>query len=515
MMRAALTMPAALVAAFVLTAPWRIDGRDIGRLSPCLAVAGLLAALTLLPREWRRAWGEAFRSPDVRISQRALACASAAVAIFFGLVLADRWRALSLSAWDTTLFFDHPIAATGTRGLLYCRSTGASYLGTHASWVLLGFLPCYAVAASPLWLLAAEALALSAGTALGFLVFRRLLGDDPSAALLAAAFVLNPYTARTVQYGFHPEAFYPAAVFLLWLGLLDARPAFLGAGTVLALSVKEDSLVVLLGFALGAAIFERRYRAAAAVAGAAIAVFLVSTRIVMPHASGAGPDRPWYASYWASWGDSTPAVARAMLGHPGRMARAVAASGAPDLFVPLLLLPLAGPEGLVPALPALLPYAAADYRPLREFALYYAMPLSPFLFVAAACGLRRLGRGIATRRLAAIAVLCASALVGAGYTWRRPHPARLDLPAVFHAIGDRPVCIQGSLYPRAGYAESRRVLESARPPSPEEAILLCPGTDPYPYSARDLDAFEAGLTADPRYVREMRPGGLVLFTPRR
>ena len=513
-MRATLALPAALVVAFVLTAPWHIGGRDVGRLSACLAAAGSLAALTLLQPAWRRAWGDAVRRRDVRVSRRALAFASVAAAVFFGLVLRDRWRGLALSAWDTTLFFDHPIAATGTRGILYCRETGASYLGTHASWVLLAFLPSYAVVASPLWLLAAEALALSAGAALGFLVFRRLLGDDPSAALLAIAFVLNPYTARTVQYGFHPEAFYPAAIFLLWLGLLDTRPGLLAAGTALALSVKEDSVMVLLGFALGAAIFERRYRAAAAVAGAAIAVFLVSTRIVMPHASGAAPDLPWYASYWASWGGSTPEAAWAMLRHPGRLARAVAASGAPDLFVPLLFLPLAGPEALAPALLALVPYAAADYRPLRDFALYYAMPLTPFLFVAAAWGLRRLGRGIATRRLAAIAVLGASGLVGAGYTWRRPHPARLAIPAVLDSVGDRPVCIQGSLYPRAGYAETRRVLESARPPSPEDAILLCPGTDPYPYSARDLGALEARLAEDPCYARATHPGGLVLFTPR-
>ena len=514
-MRVALMVPAALVAAFVLTAPWRVGGREVGRLSACLTVAGLLAVLTLLPRAWRHTWGEIVRNPDLRVSRRTLALASGAAAVFFALVLSDRWRGLTLSAWDTTLFFDHPIADTGTRGVLYCRSTGASYLGTHASWVLLGFLPFYAVVPSSLWLLGAEALALSAGAALGFLVFRRLLGDDPSAAVLAAAFVLNPYTARTVQYGFHPEALYPAAVFLLWLGLLDARPALLAAGTTLALSVKEDSLVVLLGFALGAAIFERRYRAAGAIAAAAIAVFLVDTRVVMPLASGAAPDRPWYASYWASWGDSTLAVARTMLGQPVRMARVVAVSGAPDLFVPLLFLPLAGPEALIPALPALLPYAAADYRPLRDFALYYAMPLSPFLFVAAALGLRRVSRGIPMRRLAAAAVLCVSGLVGAGYTWRRPHPARLEIPAALEAIGDRPACIQGSLYPRAGYAESRRVLESARPPSVAEAILLCPGTDPYPYSAADLAALEARLAVDPRYVRAAWPGGLVLFTPRR
>ena len=49
------------------------------------------------------------------------------------------------------------------------------------------------------------------------------------------------------------------------------------------------------------------------------------------------------------------------------------------------------------ALPQLVAYGAADYRPLREFAIYYSLSVLPFLFVGAAYGLTRLAR---TRRAA-------------------------------------------------------------------------------------------------------------------
>jgi uncharacterized membrane protein len=513
-LNAAQWLAAALVAAFLLTAPWRIAGRDVGRLSVCLGAAAAVLLLTLLSRGWRQEWARRLREGTAALSGRALAVASLVAAAALGRIVFARYLSLDLSAWDTTLFFDHPIAATLSKGLLFCPTTGTSYLGTHASYVLLALVPLYALAASPFWLLAAHAAAVAAGAAAGFLVFRRILGDDLAARLLAVAFLLNGYTARTVQYGFHPEALYPLAVFVLWLGLLDDRPRLLVLGSLLALSIKEDALLVLLGLAAASALFLRKRRAGAVVATAAILAFLVSTRLVMPHYSGALPERPWYASYWASWGDSLPAVALAMLAHPLRLARTLLASGAPGLMEPLLLLPLAGPEALVAALPALVPYAAADFRQLREFALYYAMPVLPFLFLGVAYGMRRLLVTPRARRLAALAVLCACAFDGASYTIRRPHPARHEIGPALEALGNRPVRVQGSLFPHAGYQANRRVLDRQRPLAPGEAVLLCPGTDAFPFSDRELSAIGRRLAAGGDYVRTVTPGGLVLFRPR-
>jgi uncharacterized membrane protein len=378
-----------LAGAFVATAPWRFGGREVGRLAALWGTLALLGGIALLRRDWRAPLLERFRFREIRFRREAVLGAGLLAAAFLLRIVVGRYVSLDLNAWDTTLSFDRPIASTLAGRLLLYPDTGTSYLGTHASYLLLAFVPLYLVAPTPLWLLAAVGLAISGAAVVAFLLFRRVLADDLAAAFLAAAFVLNTYTAKTVQYGFHVEVFYPLAVFLLFLGLLEERIALLAAGVLLAILVKEDSVLLLSGFAAFAAV-TRRYRAAAAVVAAGIASYLVASRLVMPHFSGAAAEHPWYAVYWSSWGDSLPSIALSMLRHPGRLAVAVGRSGVPRLLETLLFLPLAGPEGLGGALPAILPFAAADYRPLRELTLYYSMPVLPFLFVGAGFGMTRI-----------------------------------------------------------------------------------------------------------------------------
>ena len=508
-----LALCAGIPIAFWLTGPWRIAGRDVGRLSVGLGAGLLLLAVALAAPSWRERLLAAWRRGLPPVPTRTLALAAALAGVFLFRILLGRYLALEVDAWDTTLFFDQPIAATLSGRPLDCAYLGRSYLSIHASWILFAFVPPYAVVATPVWLLAAMAVALGGGAAIGFLAFRRILRDDLAAALFAAAFLLNPYTAKTLQYGFHPEAFYPAAAFLLWLGLVDDRPELLGAGVLVAVSVKEDAAVLLVGFALAAVIVRRRFGVAAAVAGAGVAALVVDVGLVMPAMAGGPAARPWYANYWSSWGDSLPGAALAMIRDPLRLAGSVARSGAPHLLEPLLVLPLAGPEGLVAALPGLALYGAADFRALREFALYYAMPVLPYLFVGSAYAVARLARRVSGRRALALLLLLACAFDGAGYSLRRPHPARRELSAALDALGDRPARLQGSLYPHAGDASTRRVLDRS-PVPPSEAVFLAPGTDPFPFTAEELGALARRLADDPSRERRETPGGLVVFVPR-
>ena len=509
-----LGLAAGLPALFALTAPWRAAGRDLDRLTIPLAVALALCLLALLPAAWRHALSGLLRGGIAPVSRRAVWMAALVAAFFLARVLNARYRSLELSSWDTILFFHQPVAATLSGRPLFCDYLGASYLGIHGSYILFAFTPLYALVVSPLWLLGAQAAAIAAGAAAGFLVARRIVGDDLAAAFLGCAFLLNGHTARAVQYGFHVEAFYPLAIFLLWLGLIERRPWLVAAGTLLAISIKEDSLFVLAGFALIAALFHRRFRLAAAVGCAAAAAFLVTSRLVAPHYGGGVADRPWYAFYWSSWGDSLPRAAIGMATHPVALAKALAHSGIPDLLEPLLLLPLAGPEGLVAALPQLVPYGAADYRPLHDFAIYYSLSVLPFLFVGAMYGLVRLARTLPRRRIGALLVLAACALDGAGYTLPRANPASADIGPALARLGALPVRIQDTLYPHAGDAANRRVLDKMHPLAPGEAVLLAPGASPYPFTVAEMAEILERLAADPERARSRTPHGLVLFTAR-
>jgi len=502
---------AALVSLFVATAPWTIAGRPVSRLSAILVAAFLLLGLGLVVPAWRAQAGRLLDA-EIRISKGALLAGTCAAAALCGAALFSRFAALELSAWDTTIFFDRPIAATLSGGTFPILATGRSYLGVHASYVLFAFLPFYAIAKTPFWLLASHVLAVAAGAAMGYRFFRRILGDDAAAALLGAAFLLNSFTARSVQYGFHPEGLYPVALFGVGYGLIAKRRPLLAASAVLALSVKEDSMLLLGGIGLAGAIFHKPRRDGILLAAAAVAVFIASTRIVMPAASGGPADRPLYAVYWSSWGPTLPTAAAEMARHPIRLAGRLAGSGIPSLLESAAFLPIAGPEALLASLPALVPCAAADFEPLRRFGIYYSLPVLPFVFAAAAFGIARLAPHRRRRRLLAFLVLAVSSLDGASYTFRWASPARRDLAAVLESLGGQPAAIQGTLYPHAGYSAAWRPLETGLV-RPREAVVLAPATDAYPLTKAELASLETRLTADRRYRRTESPNGIVVFVP--
>jgi hypothetical protein len=100
-----------LLALSVLTAPWRIAGRELSRLSAPLGTAAGLGLLALIASTWRRALTGFFRARHSPVSRRTILLASLVAAAGLARVLLGRYRSLDLNAWDTAFFFDHPIAA--------------------------------------------------------------------------------------------------------------------------------------------------------------------------------------------------------------------------------------------------------------------------------------------------------------------------------------------------------------------------------------------------------------------
>ena len=128
-----LGLAAGLPALFALTAPWRVAGRDLDRLTLPLAAAAALCLLALVPARWRRALSGLLHEGIAPVSRKSLWTASLIAAAFLARVVFARYRALDLSSWDTTLFFDHPIAATLSGRPLFCDYLDASYLGITAA----------------------------------------------------------------------------------------------------------------------------------------------------------------------------------------------------------------------------------------------------------------------------------------------------------------------------------------------------------------------------------------------
>ena len=485
------------------------------------AIAGVL----VVTRPWADSDLSRF-AVEWQPSRRFLLTATVAV---FGLLLwyvLTRFYSGQINAIDFTIYYDRPCYQTVHGRPLFVEvsdSPGYSYrseLADHGYWGMLGVCSLYALHASPLWLHALSVVAIVAG-ALGVL---RVLQKNGLGGVLAcaaaASFVLNDNTARTLNYGFHPEVLYAALVpWAIVAGLSGARLRF--AVLVLAcIVVKEDAFLPLLGISVTLALhrFKQmtpRERGLFLLfpTAAALANLAIYYSAVVPMLTGAGV--PQYAHFWGNYGDTPVHAFVAMCRHPRRVLHQTFTSGIYRVLEPHLFLPLVGWRWSIGMLPLVLLYGASANDQVRAFGIYYAIVLVPFLTLAAASAALALTRRIATdegrAQIAASAIVVAGALlVGAsnrGYSLR---PWKDEIAAVPDAIarlsGERLVLVQSGLFPHAGYDERLQLLtpETLRDPrNAGAAVLVAPGVGAYPFRGREIRA----LTHLPQ-IRPM-PSGLV------
>jgi uncharacterized membrane protein len=499
-----------LFAAFVATGPWTYGTHALVQVELLLGLGVvLLATLAIVPAV-RRYYGELLRR-DVHVSRRVLAIAAMIVFLFLLRIVVAKFHALQVNAWDFSVNYDRPLERTAHGSFMHVEEIEGSLFGVHAHWLLLAFAPLYAIHATPYWLLILQAGAIAGGVLAAFVFVRRAANDDFIAIVVALAFLVNRYTAKALQYVFHPEVFYPLALFVVFWAFLEKRPRWFALALLLAASIKEDAIIPLFGFALTAALVYRRWKWAVAAMGVVGAVFAIDYALVLPRFAQAKPDQPWFAGYWGSYGDTLWSALLGILTSPMRVISRVV-SGSLDVWASLAFVPLAGFGWLVAALPPLLIYCSADMDKLHYLTLYYSMPLLPAVFAAIPFAAQRLARGRrVAARCVAMLVLAASIALGAGYTVRAPHPDRTAIrPLVARTTST--IWIQGALFPHAGYEPRVKVLNERARFDGRAAFLFCTNCDPYIYKRDELASMIERLRNDPRY-RAVTRGELVLFEP--
>jgi uncharacterized membrane protein len=493
-MRVLVAICAMITALFVLTGPWTLGPVSVRHLEHVLPV---WLVLLLHPRF------RALLRGEVRFSRKTLILALIIVFAFLLRVTVSKWQALEVNAWDFSFASDRPIERTVHGQFLWSEDLGKSMLKVHCNWLLLAFVPLYALLPSPWWLLIAQAAAIAAGVAALFHFTRAAFDDDVLAACVALAFLLNRYTARATQFIFIIDVFYPVALLVLFHAFLQKKKLLFLFALLLTVSIKEDAIVPLTGFALVAAIGYRRWRWAAAAMAAAVPVFLADYFVVL---SGS----PWYGSYWASYGATPLAALLGIVASPWKVLQRVF-GGSIDIFLSLALVPIAGWSWILAALPPLVLYGASDARQLHYFVLHYSMPLLPGLFAAIPFGAHRIARGNGDRRrIIGIVVLITSALVGSTYELDEPKEERKFIRPLVAESGSRALYVQGALLPHAGYADNVRALHHKIQPPANSAYLLCETCNPYPFTPEEHRARIDALRSSGRY-QEIRRGSLMLF----
>jgi uncharacterized membrane protein len=478
------------------------------------AIALIVAALR--PWRWRDSTLQAVDRWEP--SRRMVWIAALGAGLFLFWIVLTRFQSGHINAVDFTIYFDRPCFQTTLGRPLFVETTDdvrfahRSEFADHAYWAMLPLCSLYAIYPTPLWLLGISVAAVVVGAVLVLWIMRRLGAGGLVASATALAFVLNDNTARTLNYGFHPEVLYAAFVpWMMHAGLRGARAPFVVA-TIACVLVKEDACMPI--FAVSAALALTRFHALTArdrwlflafPTALALASLGVHYRITVPALTGS--DRPTYSFFWANYGETPLLALAAMVVRPWRVLADMATSGFFRMVIlPHLFLPFLGWRWALGVVPIVAVFSASANDQLRAFGIYYAIIFVPFLVIATSVGaLALMGRLISEprrARLAAASVVLAGALLVGGsshsYSLRPWSSAVAAVPEALERLADEPVVlVQSGLYPHAGYDARVQLLtpETLREPRDRPAALLvAPGVNGYPFSAQDV----VNLAALPR-----------------
>jgi uncharacterized membrane protein len=347
-----------------------------------------------------------------RSDRTSLAIAAALAVAVFALAW-YRHASFRSSTLDLAVF-DQAIWKLANFQAPQVTTIGWNAFADHLSPVLLLFVPFYWVAPTPLWLFAAQGLALGAG----YLALRPALdaagAPRPVTAALGVSYLLSPLLWNAGLFDFHPTTL---AVPFLLAGItcaLTDRRAGLVACCAAVLFLRDDlgpavAVMALIGTGRPAARAASGLRLRLGLAGAGLCWLAIGNAF----GKAFGVDRHWTYHYGYLGSSPVDAVL-----HPVRSAVRLAEGLwlADNLFLavaflaPLLFLPLLKPKWLLAAGFLILPLLASAGTQFHSPKFHSGAPVLPFLLVAAGAAMGRLGHRVRSSHLNTL--LVGGAVVG-------------------------------------------------------------------------------------------------------
>ena len=336
----------------------------------------------------------------------------AAAVVFFTLALI-RYLSFHSTAYDLG-FFDQVLWNVAQGRGLASTFIAYNFFGEHFEPALLLFVPLYRLAPSPVWLLAAQSVALGLAVVPVHALAGRLLGALPSApsplgrgikggglstiAPAAAWFAVAAYLfqlglARAVEFDFHTEALAVPFVFLAIMAAMSRRwPLFLVCAAA-PLLAKEDGALVVVSIGVLAFLLTRHAISLAPVAGG-VAYGVVVVGWIMPVVRAGAPGD--LVLRYAYLGTTPNDVALHIFTKPTAWIGHFFGSPAPLAVLVMVaavgMLPLLRPAALGIAVAPLIPSVISMSPYQAGLRLQYALGAVPLLVLAAVLGWQRVPR---------------------------------------------------------------------------------------------------------------------------
>ena len=268
-----------------------------------------------------------------------------------------------------------------------------SRLKNHADFLLLAFVPLYWITPSPYWLLIAQSAAVGLGAIPLYWLAKRFLGRDWPAALIAIAYLFNYGLQAANLFDFHAQMM--AGTFLLFAFhyMLEKRPFLFVLFAVLASLTKEEIVLLVAMMGLYALFVERRPRWGIPIFVTGAGYFLLVMQVIIP-AFNVGDASQLVEGRYEAFGGSMGGVARTAVTDP-LFTLSFLLSGDKPLYLASLLgltafLSLFAPFLLAIPLPEIAINLLSERPQMVNIRYHYSAPILPFVYVAAAAGLRNL-----------------------------------------------------------------------------------------------------------------------------
>ncbi len=317
-------------------------------------------------------------------------------------------------AWDLGIF-DQSFWSTVNLGMVFYNTCerhlveSGSFFGVHFSPILFLLVPFYYLHQSPVTLLVLQSLVIGLSAYPIFLIAKENLSEETAAAL-AVIYLLNPALHGVNSYDFHVQSTLPLIFNYLLLYTLRWDTKRMVAASILALSVQEQVVVVMLSYVAFLVVHRTiqgaRWREKGAIRGEITPILAVLSVTLLWWALSSSvlhhfnPDVPKHLRAGQNFAilevDSPTEVPLRVVTDPAKAFRAVSYDWFDknvyvlSLLTPSLFLGFLSPATLIPAAPWFAVSILSNYPPYYRLGFQYPALVIPFIFVSLIRGLERL-----------------------------------------------------------------------------------------------------------------------------
>jgi len=358
---------------------------------------------------------------EEKLKQRGRLKVAAAILVYTAALswyTVSKHNSFSTYAWDLGIFHQS-FWTTVNRGMIFYNTCeqhlveSGSFFGVHFSPILFLLVPFYYIHQSPVTLLVLQSLILGLSAYPLYLIAKTRLPEE-TAATLAAVYLLNPALHGVNSYDFHVQSMLPLILNYLLLYTLRWDTKRMVAASILALSVQEQVVVVMLSYVAYLVVHRKlqgtnlREKAALrsdiapilAVLAVTVLWWTLSASVVNHY----NPDVPKHLKAGQNFAilevDSPTQVPLRVITRPGKAFRAVSYDWFDknvyvlSLFTPSLFLGLLSPATLIPAVPWFAVSVLSNYPPYYRLGFQYPALVLPFIYVSLIKGLERLSSSL-------------------------------------------------------------------------------------------------------------------------